>query len=618
MTDETLAEHKDKPEDIQVLFTPAEVEIEPDETLAKMLVKCVADRPQHVTIERKSSLGNHWVPVTYRQFEDHVRALAKGFIHAGLQPGDAVGMMSRTRYEWTLIDYAVMYAGGYVVPIYETSSRDQAEWILSDAGVRFAVVETGALKELAEPLVDKIDTLEKIFVIDDGELDTLIDRAVDVPDSEVDERIAAGHADQLATIIYTSGTTGRPKGVELTQRNLLHVVKNGPLNAELKSIIAGQGKRTLLFLPMAHVFARFVSHVAVFAGATLGHAPDTTNLVADLGSFKPTFVLAVPRVFEKVYNAADAKASASKIRGRIFRKFAAVAIAYARAEQDGNISPALKAQHAIGNKLVYGTLREIMGGNLEWAISGGGPLGERLGMFYRGVGLTILEGYGLTETSAPTTVNRPGYMRIGSIGPAYPGCTVSVDKDGEILVKGPHVTIGYHNNEEATREAFTDDGWFRTGDIGRIDDDGFLWITGRKKEIIVTAGGKNVAPAVLEDRLRGHPLVSQVVVVGDNRPFIGALVTLDADMLPAWLRNHGLDTMTVEEAGQNPQVLAALDRAVSRANEAVSRAESIRKFRVLAGDFTVENNYLTPSLKVKRHEVLKDFAGEVDKLYEKN
>ena len=607
--------------DRQVSFTEGPVKVEDNQNLAQLLETLTEERPNRVVMETKTTLGEAWVPVTYRQFEDTVRALARGFIALGIEPGDRVGIMSPTRYEWSLLDFGLWYAGASGIPIYETSSRTQAEWILTDSGCKAVVVESAALRDTVAPLLDTIDGLENLYVIDEGAINQIIaaGEAIDEAEAErtIEDRIANTTADDIATVIYTSGTTGKPKGVRLTHRNILHVVRNGPADPDLNLIVSGEDARTLLFLPMAHIFARFVSLVAIESNAVLGHSPDTKNLVADMQSFKPTFVLAVPRVFEKVYNAADAKANASKIKGPIFRRFAKVAIAYSRAIQTPEgPSPFLKAQHALGDKLVYSTLKELLGGELRHSISGGGPLGERLGHFFRGAGITIYEGYGLTETAAPTTVNRPGSIKVGTIGPAYPGCLVSVGDDGEILVKGDHVFVGYHNNEEATKEAFTGDGWFRTGDLGSMDDDGFITITGRKKEIIVTAGGKNVAPAILEDRLRGHPIVSQVVVVGDNRPFIGALITLDTDMLPGWLSNKGLEPMSVDEAAQNPQVLAALDRAVNRANEAVSRAESIRKFNVLTTDFTVDNDYLTPSLKVKRHKVLKDFTSEIDWIYD--
>lgn len=418
------------------------------------------------------------------------------------------------------------------------------------------------------PVLAKFDHFEDIFVISEDAQGRISDRGSMADDHIIDERIDSLKADDLWTVIYTSGTTGRPKGAELTHRNVLHVAMNGPIDEGLTNVISYKGSRTLLFLPQAHVFARFINLVAMFANATVGYC-DTKNLVADMQSFKPTFILAVPRIFEKIYNSADAKAGKG-VKLRLFRTFAKVAIEYSRAlgTPEGP-SAKLSAQHRLGDKLVYSKLREITGGKLRYAISGGAPLGERLGSFFRGIGLTVLEGYGLTETSAPTTVNRSNAMRVGSVGPAYPGCYVKIAEDGEILIKGDHVFRGYRNNPEATKAAFTEDGWFRTGDIGRIDDDDFVWITGRKKELIVTAGGKNVAPAELEDRLRSHPIISQVVVVGDQKPFIGALVTLDAEALPQWLANHNLPSMTVADAVKDPQVFAAIDRAVKRVNEKV-------------------------------------------------
>ena len=449
-------------------------------------------------------------------------------------------------------------------------------------------------------------------MIDDGALATLTSEGAGVDDAEVARRQALPRLDDTATLIYTSGTTGRPKGVELTHRNFVYLALNGADG--LGEVCSVPGARTLLFMPLAHVFARFIEVLVVASGAVLGHTPNPADLLQDLGTFRPTFLLAVPRVFERVYNSAEQKAGHG-LKLKIFRWSAKVSITYSRdLDTPGGPSLVRKVQYRLADKLVLHKLRAALGGQVTYAVSGGAPLGARLGHFYRGVGLQVLEGYGLTETTAPTAVNRPGHIKIGTVGPAFPGTALRIADDGEILIRGDHVFRGYHNNPEATAEVFTD-GWFRTGDIGALDADGFLTITGRAKEIIVTAGGKNVAPALLEDRLRGHPIVGQCVVVGDNRPFIGALVTLDAQMLPGWLHNHGLPEMSVAEAAKHPDVLAALRRAVHRANEAVSRAESIREFTVLDSDFTEENGYLTPSLKVKRAKVLTDFADVIDDLY---
>ena len=571
------------------------------------------DRAEKVVFERKSSI-NTWVPVTWRQFYAEVRELARGLIAMGVQPNDHIAIMSHSRYEFALFDQAVWAVGAQLIPIYETDSTQQARWIIDDAHCRIAIAETRQLHDVLAPILNDVEHFETIHVIEEDAVDKISALGQPECDEEIDRRIDATTADDLATIIYTSGTTGLPKGARLSHRNLLHVAINGPLDDGLSHIIGGY-QRSLLALPMAHVFARFICIMSMYSGNVTGFAPDAKNLVTDIQSFKPTYILAVPRIFEKIYNAADAKAGRG-LKLKLFRHYAKVAIKYSRAlDTPEGPSLQLRAQHRAGDRLVYSTIRNLLGGDLANSISGGAPLGERLGHFFRGIGITVHEGYGLTETSAPTTVNTPDFIRIGSVGPAYPGCYVSIGEDGEILCKGDHVFREYNNNPEATAEAFTEDGWFHTGDLGRIDDDGFVYITGRKKELIVTAGGKNVAPAILEDRLRGHPLVSQVVVVGDQKPFIGALATLDSEMLPGWLRNHGLPEMSAKEAAENPQVLAAIDRAIKRANEAVSRAESIRKFRILPIDFTVANGYMTPSMKLKRAAVLRDFADDIEKIY---
>ncbi len=572
-----------------------------------LLAARVERAPDGVFCELKTELGGSWTPMTTRTFADRVVAVACGLIAHGIEPGDRVAIMARTRFEWTLLDFAIWHAGAVPVPIYETSSTEQITWILSDAGVRLAIVETTAHAEATRAAGDV-----PVLVIDDGAIDVLVTEGHDVLEAEVERRAALTTAEDLATIIYTSGTTGRPKGAELTHGNFTSLALEGA--AGLHEIVGSPGSRTLLFLPLAHVFARYIEVMCVASGAVMGHTPSVANLLSDLGSFRPTFLLAVPRVFEKVYNSAEQKATASPVRLRLFRWSARVAIAYSRQLDAGQPSAWTKARLAIADALVLHKLRDAMGGHLIWAISGGAPLGERLGHFYRGMGLRVLEGYGLTETTAPTAVNMPAKSKIGSVGPPFPGASIRIAEDGEIEVSGSHVFRGYHGNPEATAEVL-DDGWFRTGDLGALDDDGYLTITGRKKEIIVTAAGKNVAPAVLEDRLRGHPLVSQVVLVGDQRPFIAALVTLDAEMLPGWLAGHGLPQMSVAEAAGNHGVLAALDRAVARTNGAVSRAESIRKIKVLDIDFTEANGYLTPSTKVKRALVLNDFADAVDEIY---
>ena len=607
---------------MQEVSSPAPVAADPGHSLPWLLADRLAADPDTVFIERRvdgtgdgaaGAADAPWQPVTLREFDAQVRAVAKGLVAGGLNPGDRVAIMSHTRYEWTLLDFAVWAAGAVGVPVYETSSSEQVRWIAADSGCRLLVVETAEHAATLAPVRDDLPGLTEVLVIDEGAVETLVARGVAVPDDEVARRGALAGADTLATVIYTSGTTGRPKGVELTHGNLVTHALNG-VRSSLDQVCAVPGSRTLMFMPLAHVFARYIEIVCLASGAVMGHTSDTRNLLADLDSFKPTFLLAVPRVFEKVYNSAEQKAGAGASL-QVFRWAAKVAITYSRAlDTPAGPSPSLRAARVVADRLVHRKLRAAMGGRLRWSISGGAPLGERLGHFYRGVGVQIMEGYGLTETTAPSSVNLPGLTKVGTVGPPFPGTSVRVDDEHRIWVRGPHVFRGYRNEAEATAEVLVD-GWFSTGDLGALDEDGYLRITGRLKEIIVTAGGKNVAPAVLEDRLRGYPLVSQVVVVGDQRPFIGALVTLDPEMLPGWLTGHGLPAMDVATAAHDPRVLEALDRAVTRANEAVSRAESIRKIRVLGSDFTEANGYLTPSLKVKRALVLRDFAPQIEELY---
>ncbi|MCL2090093.1 MAG: AMP-dependent synthetase/ligase [Micrococcales bacterium] len=595
--------------------TPAPVPDDPTRSGPQLLADNLAENPDRVFIEYKDD--GTWRPVTLAEFDRQVRAVAKGLVVSGINVGDRVAIMSRNRYEWTLLDFAVWAAGGVGVPVYETSSAEQVRWICADAGVRLALVETPDHAGTVGQVRDDLPGLVEVLAIDDGAVGTLVARGQDLDDAEVNRRAGLAQADTLATVIYTSGTTGRPKGVELTHGNLVTHAYNGargPMRVVFDTDPTDPQPRTVLFMPLAHVFARYVQMVTLVGRGVLAHCPDTRHLLDDLAAVRPSYILAVPRVFEKVYNSADQKA-ASGAKRRIFRWSAKVAITYSRAlDTKRGPSPALRAAHQLADRLVYRKVRTAFGGQLAYAISGGAPLGERLGHYFRSVGVTIMEGYGLTETMAPTSVNPPGLTKVGTVGPAFPGTWVRVDDDGEIWVKGPHVFRGYRNEVEATREALVD-GWFATGDLGSLDDDGYLSITGRKKEIIVTASGKNVAPALLEDRLRGHPLVSQVVVVGDQRPFVAALVTLDREMLPGWLSSHGLPPMDVTVAACHPRVLAALDAAVTRTNEVVSRAESIRKITVLDTDFTEANGYLTPSTKVKRALVLRDFAAQVDALY---
>ncbi len=596
---------------------PALAQIPATANLADVVFRRAAEQPQAVVLRRPSGpsgVAGEWTDVTASQFSGEVIALAKGLIAAGIEPGDRVALMSHTRYEWTLIDYAIWTAGAVTVPVYETSSAEQAEWILSDSGARACFVETASYGDIIGSFRDRVPALSHLWRID-SDLDSLRAAGADVGDEVVAERAATAGAADLATVIYTSGTTGRPKGCELTHENLLSDVRNaflGPL-----TLIAGaQNPGTLLFLPLAHVFARIIQVGCLEGGIVLGHCGDLTALLPALASFRPTFILAVPRVFEKVYNTAEQKAVSEK-KGAIFSRAADAAIAYSRAlDGPGRPSFGLRAQHALFDRLVYGKLRAALGGRTEYAVSGGAALSERLSHFFRGIGVTVLEGYGLTETTAATTVNRPDRNKIGTVGQPLPGVAIKIADDGEILISGKNVFPGYWHNEAATKEVFAEGGWFATGDIGELDEEGFLKITGRKKEMIVTAGGKNVAPAVLEDRLRSHALISQCMVVGDGKPFVAALITLDPEALGPWKQAHGKPAdATVAGLRDDPDLVADVQAAVDDANQAVSRAESIRKFRILDVDFTQEAGQLTVKLGIRRSVLLKDFAADIDALY---
>jgi long-chain acyl-CoA synthetase len=557
--------------------------------------------------------GGAWVGVTSQQFLDQVKAVAKGIVASGVEPGQRVGIMSRTRYDWTVADYAIWYAGATVVPIYETSSAEQVEWILGDSNAVGVFLESAKNKKVFDEVADRIPDCTRAWIFDDGALDTLATAGAGISDEELERRRATLNPESLATIIYTSGTTGRPKGCMLTHGNFMFEVSN--IVAGMPQLFTVQGASTLLFLPLAHVFGRIIQLGCIHSGTRLGHAPDVKNLLGDLQSFQPTFLLAVPRVFEKVFNSAQQKATAEG-KGNIFNTAAQTAIDYSKSLDTGGPGFGLKLKHKVFDRLVYGKLRAAMGGKIEWAVSGGAPLGDRLGHFFRGIGVTILEGYGLTETSAATTVNRPDAIRIGTVGQPFPGASVKVAADGELMLAGAQIFKGYWNNPTATAEAIEPDGWFHSGDIGEIDDQGFVKITGRKKELIVTAGGKNVAPAVLEDRLRANWLVSQCMVVGDAQPFIAALVTIDPESFPGWLKQTGKpESSTIESMTTDPDLVAEIQKAVDEANKAVSNAEAIKKFTILPVDWTEEGGQLTPSMKLKRNVVMKEYASEVDALY---
>ncbi|CAN2204317.1 FAA1 Long-chain acyl-CoA synthetases (AMP-forming) [Candidatus Nanopelagicaceae bacterium] len=566
--------------------------------------------PERITMSRP--LGDGWQPLTARQVEEEIRATAKGLVAAGIQIGDRVAIMARTRYEWTILDFAIWYAGGCVVPIYETSSAEQVDWILNDSASVGLIVETPTHRELVTSVLPS--HTKHVWVMTEDALATLRSAGKEVSDDEIERRRNALVPETLATLIYTSGTTGRPKGVQLTHGNFLSECGNVVEGAS--DLFLKPGGSTLLFLPVAHVFGRMVEIGAIHAGLHLAHCSDPVGrLQPDLASFKPSFVLAVPRIFEKIYNGAEAKADAAG-KGKIFRKAAEVAIAYSEGKDKRGINPLLTLKHALFDKLVYSKIRAAMGGAVEAAISGGAPLGARLGHFYRGAGITILEGYGLTETTAGATLNLTKNIRVGSVGRPIPGTTIKIAEDGEVLIKGPIVMRGYWQNDSANQEVF-DGQWFKSGDLGRLDDQGFLYITGRKKELIVTAGGKNVAPAVLEDRLRAHPLVSQCMVVGDNQPFIASLITIDQDMLKGWIAANNKTGATIATLINDPDLIAVIQTAVDEANKAVSKAESIRKFAILASDFTIAGGELTAKLSLKRHVIAEKYAAEITALFTK-
>ena len=595
---------------------PATTTVAEDENLTDMVWANAERFGSTVSFRRR--VDGTWVDVTAADFAAQVLAVAKGLIAAGLEPGDRVGLMSRTRYEWTLLDFAIWTVGCITVPIYETSSADQAEWILTDSGATAAFVETEEHRAEVDKVIDRLSEVRHVWQIDGptgsgaaGAVDELTALGAEVPDQQVHERRKAVTAEHAATLIYTSGTTGRPKGCVLTHRNVLAEVR-----ADIDAFpqLTKSGNSLLMFLPMAHVLARAITIMCIYGKVTLGHTSDVKDLINDLGSFRPTFVLAVPRVFEKVYNTAKQKAHGDG-KGKIFDAAEETAVQYSKALDAGGAGLGLKAKHAVFNKLVYGKLRAALGGRCIAAVSGGAPLGERLAHFFRGVGVPVLEGYGLTETTAAAAVNVEDGFKVGTVGRPLAGTSIRIGEDGEVLIKGDVVFKEYWNNPTATKESI-EDGWFHTGDLGSLDDEGYLRITGRKKEIIVTAGGKNVAPAALEDALRSHPLISQCMVVGDQKPFIGVLVTLDPEFVPSWLANHNRSADTpMSELINDPDLRADVQGAVDEANKQVSRAEAIKQFRILTEDFTEATGELTPSMKLKRNKVAENHAADIEAIY---
>jgi long-chain acyl-CoA synthetase len=597
---------------VREFSTPLTTEIPTTGNLTDDVVTNAREAASKVMFSRRSGgPDSPWVDVTAAEFLAEVTAVAKGLVAAGVEVGDRVALISKTRYEWTLLDYAIWFAGAVTVPIYETSSAEQVRWILADSGARAVVAETpDHLARIAESRAE-LDQLNHVWSLNDNAVDTLTRLGGDISDDELEKRRTSATPLDLATLIYTSGTTGRPKGCMLTHGNFMFEL--GVAVDELERLFHEDDGSTLLFLPLAHVFARIIQIGCVKSQTRMGHTADIKQLLPDLAEFRPTFILAVPRVFEKVFNTASQRATADG-RGKIFDAAAETAMAYSRGIERGKIPLTVRVKHAVFDRLVYGKLRAALGGKCVYAVSGGAPLGERLGHFYRGIGLVVLEGYGLTETTAALTANLPDATKIGTVGRPLPGTAVRVADDGELLFRGGQVMAGYWRNDDATAEVLESDGWFHTGDLGEVDDEGFVRITGRKKEILVTAGGKNVAPAVLEDRLRGHLLVDQCIVVGDGQPFIAALVTLDREAVPLWAEQHGKSSH-VTDLVDDPDLRAEIEAAVEDANKAVSKAEAIRKFTILPDEWTEEGGQLTPSLKLKRNVVMREFKDDVAALY---
>ncbi|WP_280437396.1 AMP-dependent synthetase/ligase [Nocardia carnea] len=590
---------------------PASYTIPEDANNSDAVFRHAKESPAAVMFNVPDGRGG-WRDVRAEEFAKAVTDVAKGLIASGIELGDRVAIMAATRYEWALLDFAIWAAGGCTVAIYDSSAAEQARWILQDSATVLLIVENDKHRGvIAEIDPSELPQLRETLQIDSGAIDTLIERGAELDDQAVHDRRAQVTAASPATLIYTSGTTGRPKGVMLTHANLWAESRSDRI--ALASFLS-PGKKTLMFLPLAHVFARAVGLAAFDAKVTVAHTSDWSTLVAQFAEHRPDFVLSVPRVFEKVYNAAKQKAH-DEGKGKIFDAAAATAIAYSEALEKGKPGLRLQAQRALFDKLVYGKLRAALGGNCQAAVSGGGPLGARLGHFFRGIGVTIYEGYGLTETTAAITVNTPEHIRVGSVGRPIEGHAAKIADDGELLLRGSVVFDGYWGNDDATADAF-EDGWFKTGDLGAIDADGFVTITGRKKEIIVTAGGKNVSPAVLEDSLRAHPLISQVMVVGDGKPFIGALITLDPEALPGWKeRNNIAADVDIAKLVETPMLIAEVEAAVAETNKKVSKAEQIKKINILNVDWTQETGELTPKMSLKRSVVMKQYADEVEKIY---
>jgi long-chain acyl-CoA synthetase len=599
---------------VREFSVPAPVTVDEHDNIVAAVFEHERDEPDTVIFQRL--VDGVWTDVTCAAAAAQIRSAALGLIALGVQAGDRVAIFSATRYEWAILDLAILSIGAVTVPIYETSSAEQVRWVLTDSAAVVAFAETDAHATMVTELTGDLPELRRVLQIDGSggkALEQLEQDGASIDPAELTARVEALRSEDPATLIYTSGTTGRPKGCQLTHSNLVYETRGA--KAVLPTLLR-KGERLLVFLPLAHVLARALTLCAFHNEVVVGFSSDIKNLVPMFAVFKPTVVVSVPRVFEKVYNTA-AQNAANDGKGRIFEIAAQTAVDWSEAQDHGGPGLLLRAKHALFDRLVYHKLRAALGGDCRASVSGGAPLGARLGHFYRGVGLTVYEGYGLTETSAAITVNQVGAVKVGTVGKLLPGNSMRIADDGELLVRGGVVFHGYWHNQQATNEAL-EDGWFKTGDLGAVDGDGFLTITGRKKEIIVTAGGKNVAPAVLEDQLRAHPLISQAMVVGDARPFVGALITIDPEAFEGWKqRNSKPAGASVGDVVNDPDLIAEVEAAVKQANLAVSHAESIRKFRILPVDFTEDTGELTPTLKVKRKVVAEKFAHDIEAVYAK-
>lgn len=593
--------------------TPGEsIEIRDDQTIYSLLTERLARTGADTVIAAKKIGPGRWQNVTTGEFHERVVSAAKGLIALGIAKGDAVTIFSSTRLEWGILDFALAAVGAVSVPIYDTDSAPQAQRIMNDSAVKLAFADNRERFDRLDSVKDHCPALKQILMIEGNALGALEGLGVAVSDEELNERVATVRADDLATIVYTSGSTGNPKGAELTYKNFVSITISA--SQALHEVVLDDHPRLLLFLPLAHCFARFIQYASIASDdGVVGYLPDTKTLLPDLRSFEPTYLLGVPRVFEKVYNAASHKAGAGW-KGRLFVKAAEAARVWSRKEQAGEQHTFAEiAERAKYETLVYRTVRGALGPKIKYVACGGAPLSLDLAHFYNGIGLPMIQGYGMTETAAPFAATRVTDNVIGTVGQPAPGSSIRISDEGELQVKGPNVFRGYHNLPEKTAEAFTADGWLRTGDLAEIDDEGHIVITGRIKDIIITAGGKNVSPIPLEEEIAKCPIVEHCVVVGDQRPFIGALVTLDPESLALWLPAHGLSTETpVDRLATNAAVREEIQQYVDKANATVSRAESVRKFAVLDTQFTQENKCLTPSLKVVRPAVNRVFADVID------